>query len=269
MTAERVWIDARGGGFGHAMRGANLAALLAEEGHRVTLCVRPGSETFVESSPWFELRVHEGIPTDRGGTLVVDTFAEGARGEWNACALQRFSRRVLCARYRKDGLRAEGYDEVWLPYAAAHDEWQNGHVQNARYLGLLARPAPRIEPRGAWVVFDPGARLDPELHAVFTRLARALGLSLEVVRALPRRAAKLLCIGAGYNTVYELLRQPLDVRFLPLSRRYDDQARRARLLDRATCDLEALRAWLRAPCSPSALPDAWYAQTLRAERGAA
>lgn len=271
MTAERVLIDARGGGFGHAMRGANLAALLHAEGHSSVVCVSPGSERYLTSGAAgralaFEVRADGGVPSadEPFDTLVVDTFAEGTRGEWRPHELARFARRVLCARFRRDGLprAAAGYDEVWLPYCEALDEWGSA-LPRARHLGLLARPAPmRVEPGGeTWRVFDPGRRLDPHLRATFARLARAVSRPLVFHEAMEGRfeAAKLLCVGAGYNTVYELLRRPGDVRFLPLARRFDDQERRARRVERAVSTLEALRDWLMTPCAPAALPDAWYA----------
>lgn len=271
MTAERVWIDARGGGFGHAMRGARLAALLAAEGHLPIVCVRPGSERYLgrvleAGAPAFEVRAHDGLPSRREAmdTLIVDTFPEGARGEWTADALRPYARRVLCARFRRDGLppAAARYDEVWLPYCEAHDEWR-GAQRGARYLGLVAGPSPlRVDPGGETLcVFDPGGRLDPGLRDVLARLAREAGRPLVFHAALEGRveAAKVLVIGAGYNTVYELLREPMDVRFLPLARRFDDQARRARLLGRAADTLEALRDWLRAPTALGQLAKDGYA----------
>lgn len=265
MTAEaRVLFDARGGGHGHAMRARMLAEMLIDAGHHVTLHLRAGSDLHVSTRARVELD-RDGPPRlDGYDTLIVDTFARGFGGEWDADALARVPRRVLIARYRRDGEADPDrlYHELWLPYCEAHDEWPTRTPQ-ARYLGLLARTLPlRIDPQSrSWVVFDPGGRVNRELHEVFARLARETGRPLEIVPSLSGslRAGKLLCVGAGYGTTYELCRLTGDVRFLPLARRYDDQHRRAALLNRDVGSLPELRAWLARDGEPRALPSSYYA----------
>lgn len=267
MTAEmRIVIDARGGGFGHAMRGALLADAWVLRGHDVILCVLEGSTAHLKTHAEVhvvtrELRCAQLPDAD---LLVVDTFAEGFAGEWTKRELARYPRRALLARHRKDAPlgRHRDYDFVWLPYSAALDEWP-APLPDAQPVGIIAREVDlEQDPKsGALAVFDPGGRLDAGARATIERLATAARRPLRWLTRLSGRieAAKLLCIGAGYGTFYELARRPLDVGFLPLSRRSDDQRARARMHQRAADSLEATLAWLRAEHLPRCLPTSHFA----------
>lgn len=266
MTAS-VLVYAVGGGHGHAMRGAVLRRRLRAHGHRVQLLVRP------ESARWLD----EEIATDledalakRHDAIVVDTFPRGWRGELEG-VLDRFARRVLVSRYNRDLDFLDGaarYDRVINPYPAEHDEW-DAPPPRATHVGWLVRPTPmRIDPSGDEVVIlDPEARVPGSLLDTLSAHARRAGRSLRRILRMPPslRAAKLVCVGAGYNTVYELARSQVDVRFVPLARRFDDQPRRAARVGRLAGSLPALAAWIAAPIdarpiarasSPSADP-AW------------
>lgn len=267
MTADlRVIIDARGGGFGHAMRGALLADAWERLGHRVLLCALEESAAHLRTRAELHLVTRE-LRCDRlpdADLLVVDTFAEGFAGEWTRGALVRYPRRALLARHRTDAPleRHREYDEVWLPYSGALDEWP-APLSGAQPVGLIARELgiEQDPASGALSVFDPGGRLDPGARATIGRLAAAAKRPLRWLSRLAGRieAAKILCVGAGYGTFYELARRPLDVRFLPLSRRSDDQRARARMHQRAADSLASTLAWLRAEHGPRCLPASHFA----------
>ena len=275
MTAEpsrNVLLYARGGGCGHAMRGAALQRILVSRGHRVRLLVTRASAAHVQPMqhelatldyrPLADLR-HE------HDTLIVDTFPRGWSREIDDAVLARFSHRVLLARYNSDPAFPEGatrYDRLLLPYPALHDEWCVTFPR-AAHTGWLVRDAPmHIVPEGdTVVVFDPGQRVPPSLLEKLERFLRSRDLRLvRLVRTVEKIAArKFLCVGAGYNTVYELAHSAADLRFLPLARRWDDQARRVTRLSRNAGTLSDLLAWITAPLSATpmvpqqSLPTSW------------
>jgi hypothetical protein len=260
MTAEpgSALIYARGGGHGHAMRGAELQRALCARGLRVELLVEAGSARYLVGPPppgasLSERSWPDALARAQHDLLVVDTFPRGWRGEIAPADLRRFGRTLLVARYNRDPAFAEearAFDAVLNPYPAELDEWPAAPARSW-HAGWLVRPPPTALSGGGdrFVVFDPGARLPAVVAEKLGRRARALGLRLSVLRAWPAavRAAKLLCIGAGYNTVYELAAQRADVRFFPLARRHDDQARRARRVGRSVERLGELLRWLAAP----------------------
>lgn len=262
MTAEggRALVYARGGGHGHAMRGAELQRALCARGWRVELLVAPGSARHLPAPPPGGSRSTAGWAEALAGgardLLVVDTFPLGWEGEIAPSDLRRFGRAVLVARFNRDPELAAGarpYQAVLNPYPADLDEWAEPPARSW-HAGWLVRPAPTAVSCGGdrFVVLDPGARLPPVLAGKLAVRARALGLRLTLLRRWPRevRAAKLLVVGAGYNTVYELAPAHADLRFFPLARRHDDQVRRARRVGRSVEELGQLLRWLAAPPHP-------------------
>lgn len=257
MTADprRVLLYARGGGFGHTMRAAELQRALVSRGLEVTLLVEPASARHLPPLPrGATLSQATALP---GGhdTLIVDTFPRGWRGELTVADLARFRRTILISRYnREQGFvrEAAAYHRLLNPYPPDLDEWTTPPPRSF-YAGWLVRaPQTHLIEGEAFVVFDPGARLSPALTDIFGRLAKRTGRALRILRTWREvvPAAKLLCIGAGYNTVYELAPLPADVRFVPLARRWDDQARRARRAGRCIGSLDELARWLAAPVHP-------------------
>lgn len=247
------------------MRGALIGEVLAAAGHQVTLGITPGAERHLHTA--LPLRFESPCQQPGIDALVVDTFPQGFTGDLDAASLTRFRTRVLVARYRRDAVRDEhtAYHRVWAPYPRELDEWPTP-LADAVYTGWLARPTPvAVESTDPdWVILDTGKRIGAPLRAVFERLAERVQRPLRWVYDLdvPLRAGKLLVVGAGYATVYELGRAAIDLRFMPLQRRWDDQHRRVRRLDRAVESLDALQAWLRRPSTPRALPSLYLRPSL-------
>jgi hypothetical protein len=263
MTAEaaRALVYARGGGHGHAMRGAELQRALCARGLQVELLVEPGSARWLGDPPPGGSRSGAGwaeaLASGGRDLLVVDTFPGGWRGEIAPADLRCFDRTVLVARYCRDPEVAAGarrYHAVLNPYPADLDEWAAPPARSW-HAGWLVRPAPTAITCGGdrFLIVDPAGRLPPPLAGKLAARARALGLRLTTLRRWPAalRVAKLLVVGAGYNTVYELAAASADLRFVPLARRHDDQTRRARRVGRAVEDLGGLLRWLAAPVRPA------------------
>lgn len=247
------------------MRGALIGEVLAAAGHEVTLGITRGAERHLHTA--LPLRFESPCQQPNIDALVVDTFPRGFAGDLDAASLARFPTRVLVARYRRGAELAEhaAYQRLWAPYPRELDEWPTP-LENAVYTGWIARPTPvQVESSGRdWVVLDPGQRIGAPLRAVFERIAGRVLRPLRWVHALdvPLRAGKLLVVGAGYGTVYELGRAAIDLRFMPLQRRWDDQRRRVQRLDRAIESLDALQAWLSRPSTPRALPSLYLRPSL-------
>lgn len=272
MTAEPshdVLLYARGGGFGHAMRGAALQRLLVERGHRVRLLVEPGSERHlpVPTDPRAEVycgTLPHALDHASGGfdTLIVDSFPRGWNDEIDDAILARFDHRMLVSRYNRDPdfvSDAARYHRLLNPYPEHLDEWPSP-LARAHHTGWLVRPAPmRVVPDDeTLVVFDPGGRAPSTLLMRLSNFARSHRLRLRHLRRTERevRAAKFLCIGAGYNTVYELAHTAADIRFVPLARRFDDQAWRVSRVRRSAGTLADVAAWIAAPVRAQPIVDA-------------
>jgi hypothetical protein len=274
-------IYAVGGGLGHGVRGAMVAAAARRSGDVTTLVVRrgglcdeaarelPADVTVLESD--------DGALPDaaRGERLVVDTFPTGWRGALGVAGVRRFAARALIARVAGDGRRplagSELFEHVALPYPAGLNEWRGAHAE-ATPLGFVLRPwreatwtrdpdAPVLH------VWDPGRRLTPPLARLLARLAVRHGLALELAAGAPQtmRARKTLVLGAGYNALHEALRTGADAAFLPLTRAVDDQERRARRWGRAVLTPAELDRWIAEPSvgvPPAALARLREAATL-------
>lgn len=239
-------IYALGGGAGHALRGALLGAALAREGVAATVWVAEESLEHARglhddlvacprpASPRALLHALQVLVDEREITqLIVDTFAEGILGEQP----DRLSgvRRVALLRARRDGrassfLRALGrYDLCvdlepglgWLPPGVARG--------GEPVVRSLARERSDLD-----VLLAEGeGRLGPFLGRLGERLRRA-GLRVAQRSHADRRftardlSTTVVVGAAGYNLSYELGRLGTWHVAIPLPRRLDDQAARAR-----------------------------------------
>jgi hypothetical protein len=261
MATTAEWlIYAIGGGHGHARRGFLLQRLLFRAGISALLLVRPGADRYCRESAgprlyaesladpnlaWLRRR-----PPRR---LMVDTFPMGWRGELDAALLGRFEHRVLVARHGHDlPGRMEAYDRVLTPYPEPRSEWDEapagakaaGYVIDAAHLAIGGGDG--------FAVLDPEGRCEGRVLALLANAAKRAGLRFDHRRRPdpPFRCRKLLVAGAGYHTFYELLGLGLDLRFLPVRKRHDDQFRRAGRFGVALTRPDQVLPWLAAPFSP-------------------
>lgn len=250
-------IYAIGGGHGHARRGWLLQRAMAAQGTASLLLVRPGSDRHLPAGPG--PRLHGGSLSECGlgaggwgspRRIVVDTFAAGWQGDLDARSLARFDRRVLIARYMAAPIAAPvAYHRVVAPYPAERCEWRGTRPGLAHAGYLLDGSHLRIEPcAGVFAVFDPERRCPPRLLASFDRAAGRAGLAFQLHDSLAHgiQARKLLVVGAGYHIFYETISRGVDVRFLPVRKRHDDQARRTALFGLTLRSLDDLPGWLAA-----------------------
>ncbi len=271
MTVEYL-IYAIGGGHGHARRGLLLQQHLALRGLASVVLLRPGSDRHFAAD--FGPRHYAQSFDDPGlvpllrkppPRLVVDTFPQGWRGEIESRFLARFEQAYWIARYVK-AMEAipSGFGRILSPYPEGKDEWDRRLV-NAIPTGYLVDSSHwRLSSSGrCFAVFDPEGRCNRQLLSAFSLAAHKTGLDFAYHRQLnqPLNTAKLLVVGAGYHTFYELLGQEVDVRFLPIHKRHDDQFRRVGLFGLGLTHLDQLLPWLDAPShggNYAAMPD-WSA----------
>ncbi|MDD5035518.1 MAG: hypothetical protein PHE55_12255 [Methylococcaceae bacterium] len=261
-TIAEYLIYALGGGQGHARRGLLLQRWLTEQGIASEVLLCPGADRhmsedtgprhYAQSLSDSRLMKLLRSPPPR---LVVDTFPCGWQGEIDGEFLARFERRYWIARYSRDVIDIPRcYDRILLPYPRGYDEW-NRHWSRSRYAGyMIDRSHLRFVPdRCHFTVVDPEGRCGPRILSIFKRLARRAGLIWRHRRALGPvlEACKLLVVGAGYHSFYELLGQGIDVRFLPVKKRHDDQFRRADRFGLAITHLDQLLPWLLGPPLPT------------------
>lgn len=256
-------VYAIGGGHGHARRGWLLQQRLLEAGRNAVLLIRPGSDRYLPASKGS--RIHARSLADPHlaalrrrppRAIVADTFPRGWRGELDDALLGRFERRVWIARYAlalEDG--GKGYERVLAPYPAQRCEWDGG-LRCAAHAGYIIEAGHVAVATDApsFTVLDPEGRCTPRLLAVFAGLARRVGLRWLYLRRLASSlpARKLLVVGAGYHTFYELLGAGADLRFMPVRKHYDDQFRRAGLFGLELIHLDQVLPWLAAPFRPVA-----------------
>lgn len=258
-------IYAIGGGHGHARRGWLLQRLLAQAGQTAVLLIRPGSDGHlpndrlprIQGESLAEPHLRHLLEHPPQG-LIADTFPKGWRHELAPGLLARFANRVWLARHsRSHGLAdARGFHRLLSPYPADRCEW-DGELPGCRHAGYIvdASHLNLHHARDRFVLVDGEGRCNARLLELFRTAARRAGLQFDLQRQLhrPIGAAKLLVVGAGYHSVYECLGSPVDVRFLPIHKRHDDQPGRARRFGRALQSLDALLPWLVAPSCPADL----------------
>lgn len=265
MTAEAI-VYAIGAGSGHSVRGSVIAANLAACGYRVRVLIRPVESTSLRRIPPFgggieyieasaeraaaELRIG-------GPLLVVDTFPFGWSFEIGRELLQRFSKRLLVARYNRElnwDHAATLYTNLVAPYSPTHDEWETPPQALTRCGLLLRGGTQEWESSGEDVlVIDPEQRLNA---GIFRKLVAAAGRAGRRLRyqtnfESSNRAGKFLFVGAGYNSFYEALRRPIDAQFIAVDKRYDDQHARASRCGRRIGAFSEFNRWVSADVRPA------------------
>ncbi len=260
-----VLIYALGGGAGHVVRGASLAAALARAGveaavfapararelaralagsARVIPCPRPpGPSDSPDARARLRARLDAALLQTRARHLVVDSFPAGVLGELadpragdrlaglRVTALLRLHRGAARPEFRAALARCDAALDLephldWLPEHAHHDITRFGPV---------CRPLARA-PAERDVLLLPG---EPALLDFYRRLtSRLRARGLEVARvdpaptpvALAALDARVIVGAAGFNLSYETIALGRWHLCLPRPRRHDDQRRRARAL---------------------------------------
>jgi hypothetical protein len=249
----RTLVYALGGGAGHLTRALVLGRSLAARGP-VVILARAGAPVLVDvhddvaiervdpATPFAEVRATLAGALTREGpcSLVVDTFPGGLGRELDDAVLALAATTTLVARYVKrdaypnyDALAAR-FDAIVSPYDAGASEWIDedppGLRADGHALGVLVRPLAIDTGTPAPIaVLGPLDALTPAMRA---RLPRDTRFAQGPLDTLPCARA-YLATGAGYHTSYELARLGRPFGLVPRERRYDDQFRRAALLDRA------------------------------------
>jgi hypothetical protein len=252
-----------GGGWGHATRALEICNTLEQIGKQCMVYVSPHAKGHAQASHSEPERIFSEsdclerlLKSTHLSGIVVDTFPKGFQGE-----LQRFVSSIrtslFVARYTSGGYRETEmlqYTHILSPYSEHTDEWE-GSAERALYAGLIVKQR-RIRLTsaldGRFVVFDTARRITEGLAAALQKASRLAGLQLQLYSHLPAKcsAQKFYVIGAGYNTFYETCGQAVDIRYLPLKRKWDDQHRRADRYGLAIVDPLHLLAWLKQPCAP-------------------
>ena len=255
-TTGPVLIYAVGGGLGHAVRGLCLQSLLREEGRESLVLVRDTAFGHPQ------LPAEGVVQPYRGGSLqefsssfdclLVDTFPQGWQEEFSDEALLGFSERIFLARYQKRfdwHLVRKFYQRILFPYPMQFSEWGD-LAKTGEFCGHVLREkcCRWVHETDDLVLIDSGGRTSQQFHEVLRSLCRAQSRTFRIVDSYSPNdeifGAKFLFVGAGYNTFYEVLRQNVDARFLPLLKRYDDQKRRVQMFRKGLFSLGELKDWL-------------------------
>ncbi len=231
------WIAyyAPGSGLGHLNRGLAVCLALRDLGHDARLlsnspfgravaglakCPIVGvapeeAEAYLEQNP--------------PAVLVMDTFAQGLRGERpRARAMVHMARRLLRP------VPVEGFDVVIQaePLAAEQEELLPGAVRLPGPIrlapGKVATPVPQeLDRDGLHLVVHSGPAAEVEQLAALAPEPRAVvNLNYYPACNVIGRAAHVYS-GAGYNSMADMLGRGNHTA-LPFPRRYDDQAARLR-----------------------------------------
>lgn len=243
-TAD-AYIYAIGGGRGHGARGSLIAQALTAQGYTTKLWRGLTPPSFAQRQ-------------NKGAVLVVDTFAKGWQGELSSQLFQHFEKCILVSRYtryRDWSWVNRHYDQVLFPYCGISQEWRADELRElnvpSQYCGLMVRKLKVAVSDDICVLtlLDPEKRLTRSSTTQLTEVARNNGFQLRTVHHFGnylKLGVKTLVIGAGYNLFYELLLSSADARFLPVNKRYDDQARRCQNWQLGIGNWDALQQWLRA-----------------------
>ncbi len=249
-----VLVYALGGGHGHAVRGAGVAAALAKRRKDVDLLVPAThldlARQLAPEVPVLGMAPPDGptLPTEvaerieHAQTLVVDTFPEGVRGELSGTKTQR----LALLRLRRDAEHPRFRDGLAACNAALDLEpqlqWLDLDVDR---LAPVARTMASGDDDGSVCLLDGG---DEALAQLFDKLGRrlhAVGLPVRRRSAsgplLAFTSRPRVVVGpAGYNLTYELAAAGIHHLAIPRRRPYDDQTRRARAVAEVFTRPEAL-----------------------------
>lgn len=260
---------ALGGGFGHAVRGAALAAAFQRRGGTARVLV-PASHVELAQAlgadaegvePTRDPRalrrcVDAAIERSACSLLVVDSFPAGLLGE--LAPLPQVARRALLLRLGRDLALHAAADYDVVVDLEPHLDWLPPGF-DATPFGPVARlpDGPGTAPSGALLVASD-VLLAPLLVRVARRVARtgrrvelALSGQLGSPGAAPTAvfpvplatdAPRVVVGAAGYNLVYEACAARAAHLAVPLPRRFDNQYQRARALCEVPASPEALEA---------------------------
>lgn len=244
-TAD-AYVYALGGGRGHGTRGSLIANALIAQGYTTELWCGLVPPT-AEQCP------------DAAALLVVDTFAKGWQGELSDKLFQCFDKRILVSRYARymdwDWVNRH-YDQVIFPYCDLSQEWRADELTELRipirHSGLMVRnlAVSVNSDTNTLTVLDSEKRLTTSSISQLTQFACKNEFNISLIHEFSNQldlSPKTVVVGAGYNLFYELLFSAADVRFLPVNKRYDDQARRCQNWQLAIADWDELHCWLHAP----------------------
>ena len=255
LQQKNILIYAVGGGKGHLQRALNIADALG----RATIIHQHDAQhpthTIIslqghDIKTWIQ-NIWESMAS-KYDCLIVDTFPSGIARELTEEMICAFPLRFLLGRYIQEEAypqyeeQLSRYTQILLPYTPAYCEWEQN--KNGTYIGHLTRKIqidknPPVElvvigdttkiPTG-WIDLFPASAV--YIHHDFSMLPHA---------------QRYLCIGAGYNLFWELFFLPIVVQHIPLSKRYDDQFRRAGLWQRIVYAKDHLISFLGTDASPS------------------
>jgi hypothetical protein len=233
VNATKLTIYAVGGGHGHAVRALTLAEILKPQVKDIQVIIRTGSLNCVSGISRCKNIIEVStdsfcnLPQSSTGTLIVDTFEQGWSNELTEAWLNNFAERIFVARYRKK----------WLEYP-----------KTASCIGLLCRNTPFqfTAGTGNFALIDTENRASKEFRKRLASILNSFALDLSIYSRIPSclSAEKILIIGAGYNTFYELFKTKTDIRFLPLKKQHDDQKRRTRLYQKGVESFVDIYNWL-------------------------
>lgn len=252
----RVLVYALGAGAGHLARALAFARRLLPEGQRVTI-LHSSCRVPLDVGPQVELvdcaearpsevlgRVADALraePTE----LVVDTFPGGLWHELDPATLALASRRTLLRRfvrveaYPRYHALAERFDDILVPYSEAASEWLDDRLPHEQAVGPLVRTVAR-HGRASVVVVGDASALPSEARRA---LPEGTLFRCGAFSSLPDARA-YLALEAGYNLSYELAALGRPLGLVPRERRFDDQYRRADLLQCALHHGRQITRWL-------------------------
>lgn len=257
MTAESkpYLIYAKGGGLGHLRRAFVIQDGLKSQGYDslIWCSSRALSHQTLEGKGKhnFSDFLSEKNPSAYKG-LITDTFPFGVQNELDESWILKFEERLLIERYikKKKPARDGLYSRVLRPYNRLNDEWAKNKSEAKDYAGLLVGhfPFEIVFKKDVLAVVDFGCRLNLNFKKIVEKICDQTEFKSHFL-CEPQNiyGEKILVIGAGYNTFYELLLDypNHDIMFLPLRRRFDDQERRACLQKRAILSPRDLLVWMK------------------------
>jgi len=246
-------VYALGGGQGHAVRGAGVAAALQRRGLEAVLWISPSGRRMAEGLatdvPTNVITSHdERLPTlarqrlNQARAIVVDTFPEGVMEELSATDTTR----LALLRYRRDAASIRFRRGLGACTSVLDLEPNLDWLQGVERLAPVARRIIQgADDDGSVCLIDGG---DTPLAELYDKLgARLHALGLAVCRRSSTgppltfgRAPRVVVGPAGYNLTYELAAAGIHHLAIPRPRPFDDQGLRARAVAETFARPEAL-----------------------------
>jgi len=250
LQNKRALIYAMGGGFGHLQRaslfsmGFTEATILHQSQPPFPCQAKVVQPPPTNTRDWIQRFIVEQLTMV--DCMVVDTFPYGLFHELTDEMIRSASESILIGRYlKKEEYRnydrgKKNYSHVFLPYHQNRCEWNS--EQNGRYIGPIIRD---IFINSEWccdlVVLGNIDLIPKTWQNLFPQSTVYVDHYFE---SLPQSKG-YLCIGAGYNLVWEMKSLGLNVVHLPIEKRYDDQFRRAGMLGCMVNSRQVLDEFLR------------------------